>query len=86
MSNGMRLCAQGARGMGRFSPNSFRNIASRISSLLERVLLQDLTVKSRSTSTTARIGYVGVRPLAREYIDKHLKGLLKWCLTRMALT
>lgn len=43
MSNGMRLCAQGARGMDRFSPNSFRSIASRIYSLLERVFMQDLT-------------------------------------------
>ena len=69
MSNGMRLCAQGARGMDRFAPNSFRSITSKIHSLLKRVFLQDLAVKSQSTSITARIGYVGVRPLAGEYLD-----------------
>jgi hypothetical protein len=42
MSNGMRSCAQGARGVGQLRLGLFLSLATRTPDLLKRVLMQDL--------------------------------------------
>ena len=70
MSNGMRSCAQGARGVGQSSPSLFTNLVSGKLSLLKRVVVQSLILESAYRKHSQSFGRL----------------LLKRCLTPFVLT